>query len=193
MVLFTAGAWAALNFLGYAIMVVAAGYGIVSLALPASTRTQVIVLAPAVGILAISALTAFWVRLGLPLIWVPALWLGLMVAGALMSLERSHPLGEEHRRLRRGAGRSFRADLRGVLPSGARNDAVQRRDGSFNWIYVDTQYNDSMAAGITSGDAPPKRPGTATAELLYHFGPYAPAAAISRLDRARPWATPMPA
>ena len=66
-VLFTAGAWAALNLLGYAIMVFAAGYGIVSVALPAAARTQAIVLAPAVGILAISALTAFWVRLGLPL------------------------------------------------------------------------------------------------------------------------------
>ena len=82
-VLFTAGGWAALNFLGYAIVVSAAGYGIVSVALPAPARTEAIVLAPAVGILAISALTAFWVRLGLPLIWVPALWLGLMAAGAL--------------------------------------------------------------------------------------------------------------
>ena len=65
---------------------------------------------------------------------------------------------------------------------GARNDAVLRRDGSFNWIYADTQYFHSMAAAIKSGDSPPKDPGTATEELLYHFGPYAPAAAISRLD-----------
>ena len=65
---------------------------------------------------------------------------------------------------------------------GARNDAVQRPDGSYNWIYVDTQYNHSIAAGIVRGDSPPKTPGTATLELLYHFGPYAPAAAISRLD-----------
>lgn len=81
-VLFTAGSWAALTFFGYAIMVFAAGYSIVSVALPTPTRTQNMVLAPAVGILAISALTAFWLRLGLPLVWVPALWLGLMAAGA---------------------------------------------------------------------------------------------------------------
>lgn len=65
---------------------------------------------------------------------------------------------------------------------GARNDAVLRHDGSFNWIYVDTQYNQSIAAAIKSGGSPPKDPGTATTDLLYHFGPYAPAAAISRLD-----------
>ena len=29
--------------------------------------------------------------------------------------------------------------------------------------------------------APPKRPGTATAELCYRFGPYAPSAAVSRI------------
>ena len=40
----------------------------------------------------------------------------------------------------------------------------------------------SVAAGIKSSDGPPKEPGTSTAELLYHFGPYAPAAAISRFD-----------
>lgn len=62
-VLFTAGSWAALNFLAYAIMVFAAGYSIISVTLPAPARSQTIVLAPAVGILAISALTAFWVRL----------------------------------------------------------------------------------------------------------------------------------
>jgi hypothetical protein len=67
------------------------------------------------------------------------------------------------------------------LPA-AHDDAVLRRDGSFNWIYVDTQYNYSIAANIKNGDSPPKEPGTATQELLYHFGAYVPAAAISRLD-----------
>ena len=65
-VLYTAGAWAALNFLGYAVLVILAGCGIVTMALPAPDRIQILVLSPALGILAISALTAFWVRLGLP-------------------------------------------------------------------------------------------------------------------------------
>jgi hypothetical protein len=68
LVLFTAGGWAALNLLAYAITVFAAGYSIINVTLPAPARFQTIFLAPAAGILAISALTAFWVRLGLPII-----------------------------------------------------------------------------------------------------------------------------
>jgi len=181
-VLFTAGAWAALNFFGYAIMVFAAGYSIVGLALPAPTRaqTQNIVLAPAVGILAISAHTAFWLRLGLPLVWVPALWLGLMAAGGLC-LWSDRALLAKSTVAYSGALVVLSVLVCAVyfLP-GARNDAVLRRDGSFNWIYVDTQCHHLIAADIKSGDSPPKTYGTATAELFYHFGPYAPAAVISR-------------
>jgi hypothetical protein len=182
-VLFTAGGWAALNFLGYAVLVFAAGYSIVSVALPAPARTQVIVLAPAVGILAISALTAFWLRLGLPVIWVLPLWLGLMAAGALC-LWRDRALWAKSTVAYAGALVLLSTLICAVyfLP-GARNDAVLRRDGSFNWIYVDTQCHYAIAADIKSGDAPPKTSGTATAELFYHFGPYAPSAAISRLTR----------
>jgi hypothetical protein len=182
-VLFTAGGWAALTFFGYAIMVFAAGYSIVSAALPAAARTQTIVLAPAVGILAISALTALWLRLGLPLIWVPALWLGLMAAGALC-LWSDRTLWAKSTVAYGGALVLLSALICAVyfLPA-ARNDAVLRRDGSFNWIYMDTQCHHSIAADIKSGDSPPKTYGTATAELFYHFGPYAPAAAISRLAR----------
>jgi hypothetical protein len=183
-VLVTAGAWAALNFFAYAIMVFAAGYSIVSAALSAPTRTQTqnIVLAPAVGILALSALTAFWLRLGLPLVWVPVLWLGLMSVGALGLWSDRALLGKST--VAYGGALVILSVLICAVyfVPGARNDAVLRRDGSFNWIYVDTQYLHSMAASIKSGDSPPKDPGTATTELLYHFGPYAPAAAISRLD-----------
>src|ERR1700722_9218407 len=82
-VLFTAGAWGAANFLGYVMIIFAAGYSIVSVALPASARAQAIFLAPALGILAISGLTAFWLRLGLPLTWALALWLAVVAAGAV--------------------------------------------------------------------------------------------------------------
>src|ERR1035441_10643067 len=68
-VLFTGGGWAALNFLAYAVVVFATGYSIISVTVPVTTRSQTIVLAPAAGILTISALTALWVRLGLPLAW----------------------------------------------------------------------------------------------------------------------------
>jgi len=181
-VFLTAGGWAALNLFGYAILVFAAGYSIVCLALPATARTQTIVLAPAAGILAISALTAIWVRLGLPLIWAPVLWLGLATAGALC-LWRDRALWAKSTFAYAGALVVLSVMICAVyfLP-GALNDAVLRRDGSYNWIYPDTQYNNSMAASIRNGDSPPKEPGSVTAELLYHFGPYAPAAAISRVD-----------
>ena len=181
-VCFAAGGWAGLNFVGYSILVFAAGYGIVTLALPAPARIQILVLAPAVGILAISALTAFWVRLGLPLIWAPALWLGLTAAG-VMGLWRDRACWAKSTVAYGLTLALFSTLICAVyfLPS-ARNDLVQRRDGSFNWRYVDTQHFHSIAASLKNGGSPPKAPGTVTAELLYHFGPYAPAAAISKLD-----------
>ncbi len=181
-VLFTAGASATLNLLGYAIVVIAVGYSIVSLALPAPVRIQAFFLTPAIGILAISALTAFWLRAGLPLAWVTLLWLAPMAAGA-WGLWTDRAFWAKSTVAYGGALVVLSVLICAVyfLP-GARNDAVLRRDGSFNWIYMDTQYNHGVAAAIKSSVSPPKEPGTATAELLYHFGAYAPAAAISRLD-----------
>ena len=180
-VFFTAGSWAALNLFAYSVVVLAAGYSVVKAALPAAT-SEAILLVTAAGILAISALSAFWLRLGLPLAWVPLLWLALSAPGAL------------------GFWRDRGVWARGAVTYGlslvllsalicalyflpsASNDLVQRRDGSFNWIAWDTQHFHAMAASIKNGGSPPKTPGTDTAELLYHFGPFAPAAAISRFD-----------
>ena len=181
-VLFTAGGRAALNFLAYAIMVSAAGYSIAVMAFSARNRIQAIFLAPAVGILTISGLTAFWVRLGFPLIWAPALWLGLMAVGSF-GLWKDRVLLKENA-VSYGLTLALFSTLICVvyfLPS-ACNDMVQRGDGSFNWRFRDTQHFHSIAASIKNGGSPPMTPGTATAELLYHFGPYAPAAAISRLN-----------
>ena len=180
-VLMTAGAWAALDFFVYAVLTLTAGYGIVSAALPATLRIQAIFLAPAAGILAISALTAFWLRLGLPLVWAPALWLGLAAAGAL-GLTKDRTLWTKTS-VSYGLSLAVLSALICLLffLPGAHKDAVLRHDGSFNWMYPDTQFFHSMAAGIKRGDAPPNAPGTATSELFYHFGPYTPAAAISRL------------
>ena len=63
--IFTRNTTDALNLLAYAIVVFAAGYCIARLALPISVRSEIIVFAPAVGILVISALTAFWLRFGI--------------------------------------------------------------------------------------------------------------------------------
>ncbi len=181
-VLFTGGGWTALNFLAYAVAICAAGYCVMRLALPALVCTEVIVLAPAVGILCISAVSAIWLRLGLPLFWVPVLWLPLVTPG-IWSLWADRAVWTQ----KTAAYGSTLAVLSVLicavyfLPS-ARNDAVLRKDGSFNWIYVDTQHFYAIAAGIEGGERPPRSPGTATEELLYHFAPYVPAAAISQLD-----------
>ena len=181
-VFFTAGTWAALNCLAYGITVAAAGYFLIGIALPSVQRIQVMVLSPAVGVLLLSSLTAMWVRLGFPLIWVSVLWLGLGAAGAVC-LWRDRNQWAHGFVAYGGALVLLSALICAVyLLPGARNDAVHRHDGSFSWLYVDTQFNYSMAAAVKSGGSPPKEPGTATVELLYHFGGYAPAAAISRID-----------
>jgi hypothetical protein len=181
-VLFAAGGLAALNLLGYAILVVAVGYGIIWAALPASARSEVFILAPAVGIMTLSALTAFWVRVGLPLLWCAIVWLCLIALGVLC-LWKDRSLWAKSTVGYGGALIVLSVLICGVffLP-GARNDAVMRRDGSFNWIYGDTQYFNSVAASIKTSDSPPKAPGISTEELRYHFGPYTPAAFLSRID-----------
>jgi hypothetical protein len=181
-VLFTAGGWAALNFLVYAIVVFTVGYGPISLVLPAQNRVQALFLAPALGVLAISAFSAFWVRGGLPLFWVPALWLALSALGAV-GLWRDRAVWTRST-VTHGLTLALFSLLICVvyfLPS-ASHDLVQRRDGSFHWRNWETQHFHSIAASIKNSGSPPKSPGTDTAELLYHFGPLAPAAAISRVD-----------
>ncbi len=181
-VLLTGGIAAAINILGYAITVALIGYAVVFVALPANVRAAAIFLAPATGVLIASALTAFWVRPGFPVFYVAPVWLVLVAIGAFCLLR--------DRKVWTRASIAYGRSL--VVLSllicavffvpGARRDAVLRSDGSFNWMYVDTQYNYAIAAAIKDSDGPPKEPGSATVPLYYHFGGYAPAAVISRFD-----------
>lgn len=182
-VFYMSGWWAALHLLAYAAMVLAIGYGIIGTALPASSRTQVFLLAPALGILAISALTAFWLRLALPLIWAPALWMAPLAVGVFY-LWRDRTSWAANRPVPHGFALALLSLLICAvcfLPASS-TDMVQLRDGSFNWRYTDTQQFYAITESIKDGVSPPRTPGTITEPLLYHFGPYAPAAAISRLD-----------
>jgi hypothetical protein len=180
-VLFTGGIWSAVDFAAYALGVLGAGYGVVCLAIAGSARTQGLFLAPALGILTVSATGAFWLRVGLPLPWVWGVWLCLAIPGMVSLWTDRHSWSKQTL----GYGRTLAGlsllicAVYFLLP--AKNDAVLRSDGSFNWIYVDTQHFYSIAAGIKSGEGKPKIPGSATADLKYHFAPYVPAAAISRL------------
>ncbi len=175
----TGGAGVALHLLVYAGWVSVVGFGVVSVALSTGSRSRAIAFSPALGILTISALTAFWLRLGLPLVWTAAFWLGLAAFGARAAWR--------DRGLLAAAPFAFGKTLIVIsslicfvyfLP-GARRDAVTLSDGSFNWIYVDTQFFHSIAASLKDSDGPPTMPGTATAELEYHFGEYTQPAAIS--------------
>ena len=172
--------WVALNLVAFAILVFLAGYAVVSGVLPAGARACATVLAPSAGILTLSALTAFWLRLGLPLSWVFVVWLVLAFAGAIASWKDRCQLQEGT--LEYGTALVALSALICALYfiPGAFNDAVLRRDGGFTWFSVDTQLYHSMVASIRNGRSPPKMAGTSTAELRYHFGPYALSAAISR-------------
>jgi hypothetical protein len=180
-VLATAGGWAVVSFLFYAIAVSAAGYAVVAAIASPAERCRRSVLAPAAGVLLISSITALSLRLGTPLSWAPLIWLAPAVVGALWLLrDRRALLKSTVTHIGALALLSAIICLIFFLP-GATRDAVQRGDGSVNWIYVDTQYFYSMAASIKSGGSPPRDPGTATEELIYHFGPYTPAATLTRL------------
>jgi hypothetical protein len=62
---------------------------------------------------------------------------------------------------------------------GAIRDAVYLPDGSYNWMYVDTQYFSAIAANVKTCIGAPKCPGVSFIDLSYHFGPYSVAGAIS--------------
>jgi len=181
-VLLTGGIATAINMLGYATTVALIGYVAISVALPVGLRLEGIVLAPALGILIASALTTFWVRFGFPVFYAVPMWLVLAAVGALCFWRDR----EEWAKVSIPYGKSLV-----VLSSlicfiffvpGARRDAVLRNDGSFHWMYVDTQYNYAIAASIKDAKGVPTEPGSVTAPLYYHFGGYAPAGAISRFD-----------
>jgi hypothetical protein len=62
---------------------------------------------------------------------------------------------------------------------GAIRDAVYQPDGSFNWMFVDTQYFYAIASSVKSSIGVPRLPGTSFVYLNYHFGPYSIAGALS--------------
>jgi len=180
---FAAGSWAALNLIAFAILAFLAGYAVVSAALPADARGYAAVLAPSAGILVLSALTPFWLRLGLPLVLVSFVWLGLAAAGTIVAWGERRQL--EKATVEYGAALVFLSVLICALYfiPGAFNDAVVRHDGGFSWSSIDTQYYHSMVESIRISVGQPKMPGTFTADLYYHLGPYAVAAAISAFGR----------
>lgn len=181
-VLVISGPSVTLNLIAYAVVVLAAGYSILFAALPAP-RTQTIFLAPVAGVLAISSLTAFWVRLGLPLLASAIVWLTLTVVG-IWALARDR---KQWAHSGIAYGRTLAlvsvAICAAYFPPSAMGNFVQHPDGSYSWRHRDSEHFQAIAASIENTNGAPKSPGTATADLRYHFGGEAAAAAISRFDR----------
>ena len=154
-VLFTASISASLDFLVYVGIASTIGYAILSAALPADFRYRFFVLAPALGIVAIEAVCGVWLRLGLEVQWLPWVWLGLALVGLpLLWIDRRRLARE---RIPWGWTLVVVSVLSCViffLPS-AMNGSVLRRDGSFQWIYVDSQYFYAISAGIKGGGVLP--------------------------------------
>lgn len=177
-----AGSRAALDLVAFAAVVFLVGYGVLSAAISAKARTGAIVLAPAAGVVTLSALSAFLLRLGLPLLWATFVWLTLAVAGLICARRDRSKL--EKSTLDYGFALVLLSAIICAIyfVPGAFNDAVLRQDGSFAWFSVDTQYYHSMVEAIRISEGKPKMPGTFTSDLYYHFGPYALPAAVSAIS-----------
>jgi hypothetical protein len=176
--LWTGGIAAAGCLLGYTLMVLSVGYAAAAFAL-VGVRVNAIALAPALGIFLFAGTGGLGLRLGLSLRSVFLLWIVMALVGAVAlwndrSTWTSEPLPY---------GKTLIA-LSAVIclvyfVPGAIKDAVVRSDGSYGWMYVDTQHFYAIAAAIKSTIGAPRSPGSVAVDLNYHFGPYVPAAMIS--------------
>jgi hypothetical protein len=173
------GLMAGLQFAAYALLVLAAGSALLMLFGFGARRPATILLAPSFGIFILSSLSALALRGRFSVTTIALIWgvFGLIGAAALWR-QRSMWAQE---RIPYGRSLIVLSVLICVIyfVPVARRDAVYRTDGSFNWIYVDTQHFYAIAAGIKGGERPPVGPGSATEPLRYHFGPYAPAGILS--------------
>ena len=117
--------------------------------------------------LGVSSFTVFW-AIGIPMVIV-SIWYfirhNLISVPKIQGLWALVPL-------------SLIIALLYYLP-GAIRDAVYLPDGSYNWMYVDTQFFHAVASSVKSSIGVPRMPGTSTIDLTYHFGPYGIAGILS--------------
>ena len=175
----TGGVATGICLAAYVLAALCAGYAVAAFALPRSRRVTSIVLAPALGIFTFAGSGALGLRSGLSVRGIFFLWLALAAVGTVaLWRDRSSWIADVVPHGKSLIVLSAVICLIYFVP-GAKNDSILRPDGSYNWIYVDTQHFYALASSIKSSVGAPRSPGTVTAELNYHFGPYVPAAAIS--------------
>ncbi len=72
--LLTSGVLGAACLMAFSVLALSAGYALITAVIGDRGKGCGLVLAPATGILALSAVTAFWLLLDLPLVWVSVAW-----------------------------------------------------------------------------------------------------------------------
>ena len=138
-------------------------------------------LAIPVGFVFAASLLALGLRIGLSVRITGWALVALGLMGLLMVRGEGRGLGRQH--LRYGVLYIvLSAMVCGLyFAPGAWQDGVTTADGSFQWMYIDTQYQMANAAVAKTDQAPPAMPGMSTAPFIYHFAPYSVAGAISAM------------
>jgi hypothetical protein len=188
-VLLALSTWLVLDGLsptGPILVLVSLAFGVVLFGLgtlilyPSASSRGSLLLAPGAGLIIASALAQFAASRGFSLSWT--FW-GIVV-GSLPGLWIAvHATRRQWRRpVRHGltiVALLSAASLVYFLPISLR-DAVRTVDGGWQWVYVDTVFNHALAATLTTEVAPPRIPTFGTERLVYHFGPHALAASLSK-------------
>lgn len=139
-----------------------------------------LMLAPGAGYIVLGSTIAFGVRGGMDagrLFWTCVAFgvVGLGVMGKRVNW----------RRLNRAVRRGYVYPLLSLIICGvyfippATRDAVVRPDGSFQWMYVDTQYSMAVTVAVMNAVGVPSKPGFFGSEHAYHYGAPAIAAGMS--------------
>jgi hypothetical protein len=131
------------------------------------------------GFLVVCGLIALGVRFGIS----PSLMLWIAACLAVLGFGRLYSKREDLKGLRVDGlwglvVLSLLIALIYFLP-GAIRDGVILADGSYNWMYVDTQYQTAIASSVKSSLNAPRLPDMGIVDLRYHFGPYSLAGSLS--------------
>jgi hypothetical protein len=154
------------------------GYLVLRAFLPKDLHGDLLLLAPAAGLIVAGGGAFLAAQHGLPLkgvlggcllLGLPGLWLAAKPIARCWSRPITY-------------GVTITATVIAIiliyfLPVSLR-DAVVTSGGEFQWIYVDDSYHQSIVSMIATGAHPVPSPGLSAQPLAYHFGPQALAATL---------------
>ncbi|WP_455387810.1 hypothetical protein [Petrachloros mirabilis] len=173
--------WVAPLFVAMLSIMCGIGYLVLRITFRLEQHPFLFLLIPGAGYIAEGAIIAFGVRAGLPsaaMFWACA---SVGVLGLVLAAFRIKQAGM----LRRPVTGGYRYILLSAIICGiyfvppAFREAVLLPDGTFQWMYADTQYHMALATSVKIAEGRPQMPGMDGAELKYHFAPYAISGALS--------------